>query len=273
MFIGLGPGPLFARDAQEAQTAAALDRLDGAFIKKLLGDFGKVVASPVRWDGRDFAILGGIAGAGGLAFLLDEDIQSTVQENRTAASDDFFGFVSNFGDGLVLSAALLGFYAAGERSERPGWRRTALLGLESLGSTALIVMGSKFVIGRARPRAGRGSGSYKPFSFGSTYYSMPSGHAASAWAVAATVADQSESRTVDAVAYGIAALASVSRVHDNKHWASDVFLGSVLGYFTAKKICALNRPRPPISPSLLETAQLSFDLTGPRKSMTLSFIW
>lgn len=270
LLFGATPGRLGARDAKDDE---ALDRLDGAFIKKFFGDFGKVVTSPGRWTERDWIVLGEVAAAGGLCFLLDGDIRETIQESRSSTTDDVSGFFSNFGDGLVLSAALLGYYAAGERAGDPVWRRTALLGLESLGATALLVIGSKFVIGRARPRADEGSASFRPFSFKSAYYAMPSGHAASAWAVATTIADQSGNRTVDAVAYGLAALASFSRVHDDKHWVSDIVLGSALGYFTAKKVCALNRPRPTVSPGLLEAARVSFDLAGPRKSLTLSFNW
>jgi membrane-associated phospholipid phosphatase len=267
--VGLAPQALPAQE----QGGAPLDRLDGAFLKKFFGDFGKVAASPARWSRRDVASLGGILGVGGLFYLFDEDVRTAFQDGRTSASNDVSGFISNFGDGFVLTAALLGFYAAGERSGRPSWQRTALLGLESLGSTALIVLGSKLVIGRARPRAREGSHSFKPFSFGNTYYSMPSGHAASAWAVATVIAEQSESKTVDAIAYGMASLVALSRVHDDKHWGSDVFLGSALGYFTARKICALNRPRSPVSPSLLEVARLSFDLSGRRRTVALDFSW
>ena len=267
MVVGLGPGPL------HAQEATAMDRLDKTALKKFFGDFGKVLSSPSRWGQKDLESLAEVLAAGGMFFLADDNIQESILAVRTAASEDLSAFFSNFGDGFVLSAALLGFYAAGERSGRPAWRRTALLSLESLGATALLVLGSKFVVGRARPRSHEGGRSFQPFSFGSTYYSMPSGHSAAAWAVATTIADQSESRTVDAIAYGLATLVAVSRVHDDKHWASDVFLGSALGYFTAKKICSINRPKPAISPNLLETARLSFGLAGPRKSITLSFNW
>jgi membrane-associated phospholipid phosphatase len=42
------------------------------------------------------------------------------------------------------------------------------------------------------------------------------------------------------LAYGIATLTALSRVNDNAHWASDVFFGAIIGYFTAKAIMALN---------------------------------
>ena len=37
--------------------------------------------------------------------------------------------------------------------------------------------------------------------------------------------------------------AAVSRLHDMEHWASDVFVGSVLGYFIGKMVRHLNSPR------------------------------
>jgi len=42
------------------------------------------------------------------------------------------------------------------------------------------------------------------------------------------------------LAYGIATLTALSRVNDNAHWASDIFFGAVIGYFTAKAIIAQN---------------------------------
>lgn len=49
------------------------------------------------------------------------------------------------------------------------------------------------------------------------------------------------------MAYGIATLTALSRVNDNDHWASDVFLGSAIGFFTAKAIVALHKKNGNIS--------------------------
>jgi membrane-associated phospholipid phosphatase len=95
---------------------------------------------------------------------------------------------------------------------------------------------------------------------------MPSGHAASAFAVATTIAGQSSSAAVDILAYSLAALAGLSRIHDNKHWASDVFLGSAVGYFSARKIAALNRPK---TADRIDV-NFSFQAAGGRRALTLS---
>ena len=38
------------------------------------------------------------------------------------------------------------------------------------------------------------------------------------------------------IAYGLASLTVFARVYDNKHWASDAFLGSAIGYFVGKAV-------------------------------------
>lgn len=58
--------------------------------------------------------------------------------------------------------------------------------------------------------------------------------------MAAVVAAMSDDFFVDALAYGLAGLAAYYRVHDGKHWPSDVFVGSILGLVIGKKIVALD---------------------------------
>ena len=144
------------------------------------------------------------------------------------------------GKGGPLLAGLAGFYLAGEAFDEPGLRRTSLLALESFAVTSVFTTGLKTVIGRARPRAGEGHTTFHPFSFTSTNTSFPSGDAATAWAVATTFADRTDGWAVDVLCYGLAGLVTVWRVHDDKHWASDAFIGAAIGYFTAKKICRLH---------------------------------
>lgn len=132
-------------------------------------------------------------------------------------------------------------YASGEFSNNNALRKTALLSLESFITSGIFVLSLKFVTGRARPYTGESRSSFHLFSTSSSYNSFPSGHASSAFAVATTIADQSENTFVDVFAYSLATLVALSRVYNNLHWASDVFVGSVIGYFIGKKISTLNR--------------------------------
>ena len=42
------------------------------------------------------------------------------------------------------------------------------------------------------------------------------------------------------ISYGIATLTGLSRINDQQHWASDVFIGAALGYFTSKTLLRLH---------------------------------
>ena len=45
--------------------------------------------------------------------------------------------------------------------------------------------------------------------------------------------------------YTLAGAVAVSRVHDNKHWASDIILGSLIGYATTKAVLKANTLQAP----------------------------
>ena len=56
------------------------------------------------------------------------------------------------------------------------------------------------------------------------------------------------------VVYSIAGLSALSRIHDNAHWASDVFLGSAVGYFFGKALVKYHTcedPKLSMSPAVL----------------------
>ncbi|MGD0267199.1 MAG: phosphatase PAP2 family protein, partial [Candidatus Methylomirabilota bacterium] len=48
---------------------------------------------------------------------------------------------------------------------------------------------------------------------------------------------------VSILAYGLAGVAGLTRIYDDKHWASDVFLGAALGTLIGKAVAKLNEPR------------------------------
>jgi len=243
------------------------DEAPGGFkisLAKAGKDVKDVLVSPLYWKKNDFLKLSAVLGTGLLLGLADENLRTWAQERRTSGSDDFFGFVTNFGDGGYLCGFMAGLFAAGEVAGSDGLRKTALLGFESFLASSAFTAVLKFIPGRARPYAGEGSHSFHPFSGRSAYTALPSGHSSAVWSVATVIADRTDSVIVDAACYGLAALTSLSRIHEDKHWASDVLIGSAIGYFTAKKICGLNRN------SKAPKLSASFDLTGKRQAIRLS---
>lgn len=64
-----------------------------------------------------------------------------------------------------------------------------------------------------------------------------SGHTASIFSIATVVATEyKDTPVVPALAYTTAVLSGLSRMTEHKHWASDVFLGAILGYVCGKQV-------------------------------------
>ena len=117
---------------------------------------------------------------------------------------------------------------------------TALMAAEAYGDSAIVDLAIKAITRRQRPSdipTGQPftntffNGSKSPFK-GSSF---PSGHSAAAFSVATVVASRySRHRWAPILAYGMATAISVSRITENAHFTSDVFLGAAIGYTTTK---------------------------------------
>lgn len=222
---------------------ASEPRLDEEFLKNLTSDFSRVLVSPKNWQKKELVQLSVVLGTGALLFAFDGDIQERVQAERSPASDDIAKTMSYLGDGGVLIGLMTALYASGEIFDSSSLKKTAVLSLESWLTAGFISASLKFAAGRARPGISESSRTFHPFSFRSSTTSFPSGHSASAFAVATSIACQSRKTYVDILAYSLASVVALSRVHNNRHWASDVFIGSSIGYFVARKIYFLDKNR------------------------------
>lgn len=147
-----------------------------------------------------------------------------------------------------------GLWAVGRLSDN---ERMADLGWH--GTEAILVSTGTFVVlkglfGRARPetvdaedprsfRLGRGFG-------GGPYASFPSGHAGTAFAAAAAVTSETSrwwprsKWYVGTAMYGGATMVALSRMYDNKHWASDVVMGAAIGTFAGAKVVRYHHSHP-----------------------------
>ena len=142
-------------------------------------------------------------------------------------------------------------YAIGRLTKQ---RDMADLGLHG---TEAIIVGSAFAtvlkgaFGRARPyvhpptdSTGFDANSWK-FGRGyrqEQYRSFPSGHTVAAFAAAAAVTNEAVrwwpkwQWAIGTAMYGGAALVGISRMYNNKHWASDVMMGAAIGTFAGNKV-------------------------------------
>jgi len=223
------------------ETSTPKHKLNMDYFKQFGRDAVSVFSSPAHWKGKKLFTLAAVAGTGILCFAFDQNIKEFSDVNNKGLFDDIWESITNSGNGVFLGGLIASYYIVGEIFKLDDMRKTALLGIESFVISGVMVGILKYTIGRARPYTGESATSFHPFSSTSSNYSFPSGHATSAFSVATVIAEHSKEFLVDVVAYGMATLVAMSRIHKNKHWVSDVFIGSAIGYFVGKKISDLNR--------------------------------
>lgn len=239
--------------------------------KKFLLGFGndvyEIIKSPGSWEGQDWLRLTAVLGTGVVLYAFDQKIYDWSEDRRTPSTEDWANIGSFFGNGLFLGGVISALYIGGEIFDKRDLRKTALLSLESWLTAGAFVLGMKTVLGRARPYTGLDANHFQPFTFESGFHSFPSGHAASAFAVAAVIADQTDFILVDILAYSMSTLTAVARVHKSQHWPSDVFFGAALGYFIGKKICSLHREK------VKKNVQIGFALSPNVKGLTINILF
>jgi membrane-associated phospholipid phosphatase len=226
------------RADQDKKPAVSPDKFNGAYLMKLTLDLRDTVSAPIHWQSGDLIALGIFAGATAILYAKDQALTDWIRKLTTPAIPD--AFIAKVGNGIYLTGFSAALYLTGEAFRSPSIRRTALVGFESFVTASALVLTLKVIIGRARPAAREGTDRFHPFAFRNVYASFPSGDAAGAFALATFIAKQSRSILGDILAYGVAGLVALNRVHDGKHWPSDMFAGAAIGYFVGDKLFAIN---------------------------------
>ena len=137
---------------------------------------------------------------------------------------------------LAETLTPVAFYVVGLAKHSPHARNTGLLAAEGLAGAQIVCFVMKQAVGRLTPSDIPPNGNLRDTWFkyqgGLTNGgSFPSGHSASAFAVATVISERHrERRWIPWVAYGTATLLSLSRLPDQAHFPSDIFLGAALGY-------------------------------------------
>ncbi len=157
------------------------------------------------------------------AGAFDVRIREHIQESRTNSLDYFMDSVTNMGDGTFTGSIALSI------PDRELQRHAIKTQIVAAVSTNFL----KFLIGRRRPSGEKADPViFKPFRFNSRYHSMPSGHTAAAFALAASIGENCDNYRM--LSYSIAIMVGISRIYRDDHWASDVIVGAGLGYLSAK---------------------------------------
>lgn len=210
--------------ASPSPTPQQTSSLEKQFFKNILRDQEAIWTSPFHLQGKDARWLAplGVGAAG----LIATDRRSGDEMAESHRQLQASRIISYAGSGYGVGGVALTFYLVGRARNDERARETGLLGAEALVDSALVVTALKEVTQRSRPAAGKKRGDF--FAGGSSF---PSGHSIEAWSLATVIANEYHDRpAVQIAAYGVAGAVSVARFTGQKHYLSDVLVGSAMGY-------------------------------------------
>jgi membrane-associated phospholipid phosphatase len=110
-------------------------------------------------------------------------------------------------------------------------RETGLLAGEAVIDSTAATYAFKAFAQRSRPLDSQGTAGF--FRGGDSF---PSEHASAAWAAASVLAHEYPGPLTKFLAYGLASSVTVSRVTAEKHFPSDVVVGSALGWYLGRQV-------------------------------------
>ncbi|RYY15221.1 MAG: phosphatase PAP2 family protein [Chitinophagaceae bacterium] len=220
-----------------------LYKLNKAYVLGYFTDLKHVVTRPAHWKGKDWRNFSIFLGVTAATMAADWEIRRIVLANQGSIATETAKVVEPFGNfyGVYLFPVM---YVAGLATNEKRMQSVALGGVKSLAISTLIYASSKLIIRRGRPDKSESSWDYGPPFGNPLFTSSPSGHSNTIFTVATALAlEYRETKWVPIVAYTIAGLTATSRIYQNRHWASDVVIGSALGHFVTKAVWKNNNKK------------------------------
>ena len=205
------------------------------------------------FTGNDLVLAGAFAAATVAMFPLDRRIIGSVRDSARLQDAGLergariAGFLGSPGS-LIAAGA---FYGVGELTDTPRLTRLGLHAAQALVAGGVVTGALKTFLGRARPRV---SADTNPADFqllrgfrSDDFMAFPSGHVTVAFATAAAITadvhgwSAGTAWIVGPALYGGAALVGLSRMYEDKHWASDAVMGAAIGTFAGMKAVRFTR--------------------------------
>ncbi|MFV0506470.1 MAG: phosphatase PAP2 family protein [Bacteroidales bacterium] len=204
---------------------------DWKIIKSIPQDAWQFVASPVWWNKKQWFTASGLVATTVALMFVDKPIQDFTQRNISSVSKSV-AYTAELG-GSKINIGLATSYLVGAAIKDEKLRRASLLSLSSILISGAFVQIAKQSFSRVRPYEASNQWQFNgPFTKIAQYSSFPSGHTSTAFAVASVFSTVYDTKFVKILSYSLASLTGLSRIHDNVHWASDVFMGAALGTLT-----------------------------------------
>jgi hypothetical protein len=216
------PPPTPATGSVGAQAGPAKEEPDRGFFKGLIVNLGDDVKHIPRKNSLYW-----VAAGTALALAvhpIDDDLNAHLSGSF---SDKFFKPGKVIGSFPFVFGSSLATYIVGRAGDHP---RVKHMGSDLIEATLLsegITQGIKVMVRRERPLRDDGTRA--------SGFSFPSGHASVTFA-AATVFQQHLGWKAAVPTYLVASYVAMSRLHDNRHFASDVVAGAAEGIIIGRSV-------------------------------------
>jgi membrane-associated phospholipid phosphatase len=229
-------------------------RSQKGYLPSLVFNLKEDVTAPLHYKTKQWLITGAAIGITASLIYFDEDIDESISPlkekhnwiNNTSPAITQFG--GNTGIYTVIAAGLISAAFKNEKGVQ-----TSLLATQAVINSGITCYIIKCITGRERPKAayifsqqdgGKWHGPFGRYtqelpykSSGFAFDAFPSGHTATAFSIATVFASQYKNiKGVPVFCYTAATAVGISRLTEHEHWASDVFVGAILGYLSGKQV-------------------------------------
>lgn len=229
-------------------------RSSKGYFPSLLDNFSEQIISPLKMNTKQLIMSGAAVGITVVLFHFDGDIDEWARTKKqkhlwiNKSSPLITNFGGPWGVYSVLATGLLGAAIKDETLVQ-----TSLLATQAMITSGVWANIAKVLTGRERPLAdyafsnSEGGIWYGPFAVWdqdlavrkpvSAFDAFPSGHTATAFSIATVFAMQyKDKKAIPVICYSAATLVGISRLTEHEHWASDVFVGGLLGYLCGRQV-------------------------------------
>ncbi len=198
---------------------------------------GYTISRPFHWDKRDWRTAVIWAALIGGSLLIEEEVDEFFQKNRSNFGDTVNDIGVKYGAPPFAAGLSLGVYAVGTLIGSPAWRETSIMMFELLLTVGIIQQPLRIITGRARPRANEDNLTFNPLSIKDKYSSFISGHVWISVGLSYIMAKQIDHPVATGILFTLGAVVTpYARMYGRAHWASDILIGGVLGFYSARTI-------------------------------------
>ena len=214
---------------------------------------------PPLFTWRDGVLAAGFVAATVLARPIDKRAAVALQDSLRQKSSIYQKSAAIVRNIALPGSTIIGvtMYGTGRLAHNDRLAQVGLYGMEALVVGTLTGSLLKDTFGRARPFVDTIAPNpddwqlLRGFHAGESYRSFPSGHSTAAFAAAAAVSAETSRWWPEAtyfgigpVLYGGAIAVGLSRMYNNRHWASDVITGAAIGTFAGTKVVRYHHTHP-----------------------------